>query len=326
MKQRRRGLTFTRADQIQAEPPEWLIDGWLVRDSLACLVGASGTGKTFVALDWACSVATGRPWNEQATARGAVFYLAGEGRGGLRNRIAAWEADRGQPIASAPLFLADGLPYLLEEQSTADVVAAIEQTVEQIADDSGIRPALIVIDTVARAMSGANENSAEDMGAFIRALDTLREAWSATVLVLHHTGLNAEAQERGRGSSALRGALDSEFLLRPAKRAPGLDFVPGGAVSLEATKCKDWESPSPLTLTPRRVDFERVVGGEAVSHSSLAFAATQAATPSKADRVRALLTEDPTLGPSEISRRTGIAKSTVQDILRRQGQFSASPD
>lgn len=46
-------ITFARADSIIPKPTSWLIEDWLVTDSLAGLVGPSGSGMTFLALDWA---------------------------------------------------------------------------------------------------------------------------------------------------------------------------------------------------------------------------------------------------------------------------------
>ena len=51
----------------------------------------------------------------------------------------------------------------------------------------GIEPVLIVLDTLARLMVGADENIAKDMGLAIAGIDRLRQETRATVLVIHHT-------------------------------------------------------------------------------------------------------------------------------------------
>jgi hypothetical protein len=229
-------VNFARADQIELRPVDWLIKGWLVRDTLAALVAPSGAGKSFLAIDWACRVATGCPWYNRDVKQGTVFYLAGEGRQGLRKRIAGWERHHCQPIGRAPLMIADGLPCLGDDVTTAGVIEAMRESAEEMFFNGGSDPELIVVDTLARAMAGADENSAKDMGAVIGALDWMRREWSCTVLVLHHTG-HATA-ERARGSSALYAALDSEFLITPGETA----------FSLRASKCKDWKPPPPTPL------------------------------------------------------------------------------
>ena len=55
------------------------------------------------------------------------------------------------------------------------------------------RPALIIVDTLARCMVGGDENSAKDMGLFIAHADALRKETGATVLIIHHTGKNGRA-------------------------------------------------------------------------------------------------------------------------------------
>lgn len=272
----RRIINFTRIDQIQILPVDWLITGWLVADTLACIVGPSGIGKTFIAIDWACCVATGRPWCDQPTVQGAVFYLAGEGMSGIRKRTKAWELATGSCMDGAPFYVADGLPFLVDDENADEVVAAIEEIVNCLLAESGHQPRLIVIDTVARAMSGAEENSAKDMGGFVQSLDKLRKRWGATVLVLHHTGLSPDTKTRGRGSSALRGALDSEFLIKPLKSDQDQDaamaFSPTGAIELSATKCKDWDSPDSIRLSPKMIEIEITgVQGEAATATSLLY-------------------------------------------------------
>jgi hypothetical protein len=65
---------------------------------------------------------------------------------------------------------------------------------------------LIVLDTLARCIPGADENSAQDVGRAVAAIDRIRAATGATVLLIHHTGKNGDSE---RGSSALRGAADT---------------------------------------------------------------------------------------------------------------------
>jgi hypothetical protein len=71
------------------------------------------------------------------------------------------------------------------------------------------KPVLIVVDTLARAMKGGDENSAQDMGALNDAMSALIEATGACVLLIHHSGKNKGAG--ARGSSALLGAIDTEL-------------------------------------------------------------------------------------------------------------------
>ena len=307
----RRLVNFARADSIELRPVDWLIKGWLVRDTLAALVAPSGAGKSFLAVDWACRVATGKPWYGRDVQQGAVFYLAGEGRQGLRKRIAAWESFHREPIARAPLMIADGLPVLADDINAAGVINAMNEAAEELFFHSGCEPQLVVIDTLARAMAGADENSAQDMGALIGSLDWMRREWGCTVLVLHHTG--HAAADRARGSSALYAALDSEFLIKPGDNA----------FSLKASKCKDWRPPEPLPLRWAEVEIavpnDDPDGPAEIPESSRAIADDQGAVieRSKVDTVHHLF--DQGMSYREIAKDTRISKSTVERWLKGRG-------
>jgi putative DNA primase/helicase len=54
-------------------------------------------------------------------------------------------------------------------------------------------------------------------------------------ILVHHTGVNAEAQHRARGSSAWRGALDIE-----------ISVVPGETIEIVQRKSKDSEEATPV--------------------------------------------------------------------------------
>jgi hypothetical protein len=67
-------------DDLKALPnPEPLIEGTLDRGTTALLYGPWGSGKTFIALDWAASVATGRKWQGRPARKLRVLYIAAEG-------------------------------------------------------------------------------------------------------------------------------------------------------------------------------------------------------------------------------------------------------
>lgn len=67
----------------------------------------------------------------------------------------------------------------------------------------------VVIDTLARAMAGGDENSAQDMGAIIDNVGELQSKLHTHVTLIHHTG--KDASRGARGSSALKPALDLEI-------------------------------------------------------------------------------------------------------------------
>lgn len=215
--------TFVTAGEFMAETTstDWLIDGVLEQNTTCTLFGASGSGKSFVALDWACCVATGTDWHGQEVEPGAAFYIVGEGVPGFRRRMHAWEQKNGFPVADAPVYILKSPVQLSDGDNAKDLSEQIARMVK-----NG-QPCLIVIDTLARNFGG-DENSNTDVSRLMNKIDThLRIPFNATVVIVHHSG-NSD-KDRARGASALKGAMDHEY--RVEKR--------GDVRVLECTKMKD---------------------------------------------------------------------------------------
>ena len=102
-----------------------------------------------------------------------------------------------------------------------------------------VRPDLIVVDTLHRFLSG-DENSSQDAGTMLNACNGLMAEFECSVLLVHHTGVSDEAQHRGRGSSAWRGALDVEISVIKEKN--------GSTITLQQMKQKDSELSEPIYL------------------------------------------------------------------------------
>ncbi len=188
---------LTLDDLQKRAPVRWLVDGYLPLGGFGVLYGPSGSGKSFLALDLALCVAARQPWMGQDVMSGPVVYIAAEGMGGMQQRVEAWRFSRPTCDPSGIRFV-EWSVNMLDEQDVTTLLAALA--------DLPIPPALTVIDTLARCLVGGDENAARDMGLFIAAVDRIRAATGGTVLVVHHTGKNGDAE---RGSSALRGAADT---------------------------------------------------------------------------------------------------------------------
>ena len=196
-------------DSIQDEPVKWLIDGVLPAGGFSALYGPPGSFKSFHALHIAHCIATGTPWmGNEVTEAGGVLYIAGEGFGGVGARIKACKQHH-QTEAGAPIYV---IRHQLNLRSSVEDFNALMLAVETLVMDTGIDFKLIVIDTLARAFGGGDENSASDMMQFVVACGRIQEiVQGAGLMILHHSGKD---QSRGmRGSSALLGAVDSELEL-----------------------------------------------------------------------------------------------------------------
>lgn len=198
----RRTLPLLGYDEMreQAQAVEWLVKGAIQSDAVGILFGASGTFKTYLAIDLALHVAHGLRWLGRRTKAGPVLYIAAEGGTGLYGRLEAWHrARRLRPPSPERLRV---VPAALDLRAEAWRVVDAAQM-------AGITPALVVVDTLSQTFRG-EENSAQDVAGYLGELgNRLRALWRCTVLVLHHSGHSQT--ERPRGSSAIQ--ANSSFLL-----------------------------------------------------------------------------------------------------------------
>ncbi len=196
---------FLDGDAIAEIPsPAPLIDGLLMRDSIAALYGRSASGKSFVAVDWALSVATGSWWYGRAVHPGRVLYIVAEGAAGMRDRLEAWKTHRRVHTAGTITWLPLAVNLLDDTATVALATVASE-----------LQPTFVIIDTLARAMPGGDENKSADMGTIVQAAEAIRAAsGGACVLLVHHTGKDAAAGLRGH--SSLEAALETSIELKTA--------------------------------------------------------------------------------------------------------------
>lgn len=198
-----RARPFDLLDDTQVEhlpPISWLADQIVPFGGLCAMYGPPGSGKSFVAIDLAFSVALGIPWLGREVMTGGALYFAAEGRGGLGQRVAAWKSRHERRGHTLGVGFHVSSINLLEPITAARIVATVET-------HSAIRSPcqLIVIDTLARSMIG-DENDTGDMSQLIATIDRVRELTESTVLLVHHTKKDSDLE---RGSSALRGGVDT---------------------------------------------------------------------------------------------------------------------
>jgi hypothetical protein len=209
-------------EEMCSQPaPSWLIEGILPDAGVAMLWGPSGSYKSFVALDLAAHVCLGLDWNghkitpalrgmEQPheSPKHRVLYVAAEGN--MSARADCWTAHNhdayvthagfGDAAGGDAFRFLDNYPINLLDPDSVNALA------EYVSHE---QYSLIVIDTLARTIPGADENAAQDMSKAMDALARLGTAAGAVVLVIHHTGKDESRAERG--SSAIRAAVDASI-------------------------------------------------------------------------------------------------------------------
>ncbi len=205
----------------------YVVKGWLHAGTLSVLYGPPGTGKTFLALDIANHVQNGEAWGGCRVTKSNVLYVAAEAGANFANRIAA--------LDRPTLWM---LPGPIRLGGPDDDSGPIAEALGRLSDAKGPF-GLIVVDTLARVMEGADENSGADIARLVAALSKLAKATGAHVMVIHHTGKDAE---RGmRGHSALLGAIDTEIRVSKDREDPAKKRIVA-----EATKQRDMAPASPF--------------------------------------------------------------------------------
>lgn len=188
-------------DLLNAPPLPWLIRGVVPRNALVSVFGASGSGKSFLVLDLACAVASGEPnWFDYSVKQqSAVIYCVLEGEGGIGKRLAAWKQHAGKPVPEELKFVTQPFNLLGGRQEIVELARAIQ--------GAGGHGGLVILDTLSRAVPGADENSSVDMGNIIAAAKALQDEVGGVVMLVHHTG--KDASKGLRGHSSLHAALDA---------------------------------------------------------------------------------------------------------------------
>lgn len=232
------------AEFSSGEPPQWIVKHVLPAAELVVLYGASGSGKSFLALDIAGCIARGVPWRGKRVRQGRVVYIAAEGAGGFRNRLKAYAIANELDLNGLDIGVIHAAPNFLDKTDAAAVAASVK---------SSGGASVIIVDTFAQTTAGGDENSGEDMGKALSHCKALHRHTGAVVLLVHHSG--KDASKGARGWSGIRAAADAELevvreesgrWLRLSKQKDGEDELRWG-FELEVVQLGVDEDLDPVT-------------------------------------------------------------------------------
>lgn len=187
-------------------------------------VGAPGAGKSLLIPYLCYAVAQGRKVFGRRVTAGGVFYVAAEDGHGMQGRVTALRAEHGD----APDFAV--IPNVSDLLSKQGQLKALQRAVKER------RPALVVIDTLAVAFPGLEENDAKGMGQVVAAARSLTK-WGAAVVLIHHDTKAGDGLPRGH--SLLNGALDVALYLKREH----------GVVSVKPSKNRNGTTEQELAFT-----------------------------------------------------------------------------
>jgi hypothetical protein len=189
---------YTLADAMSKPSPEWIIKRVLPKRPINMMFGPSGAGKSFVALDIALAVSRGVRWREMRVKQGAVGWLAAEAEGSMRNRGHAYAKHHGLEAPPQLHILGTGIDLTNTEQIKTLAESAVPFALS-----------LIIVDTLAAAAGGANENSGEDMNPVLDNCKLIHEITGASVLLIHHSG--KDETKGSRGWSGIKARVDAQI-------------------------------------------------------------------------------------------------------------------
>lgn len=189
-----------RFNELEDLPlPPYAIDRYPIYErGVNLLYGLPGIGKSFIAVDFIGHLAVAQP-------NKAIIYIAPEGWSSIPVRWKAWcKHYRAEPKNT----------YIMRQSlrlSDASAINAFKEACQSILKS---KVHFIVIDTLARAMTGDNENDTREMNLVIDATERLRADLDCGVLFIHHVN----KQGLLRGSTVLEGALDSVIKVQRDER------------------------------------------------------------------------------------------------------------
>lgn len=237
---------------------EWLIKGILTRNEVSFLLGESQSGKSFLCIDMALSIARGTEWFGRRVVKGGVVYQAGESATGVRRkRLPAYRKHHA--------CAGDQVPFVLL-QNPVDFYNSDEQVEEFIAECQHWKKTmpvpleLIVIDTFNKATPGANENDGKDVGMVLARCERVRKATGAHVMLVHH--LNAGGT-KARGHTSLFGNVENVVTVR--KVIDSKDKDDRQIREWVVSKQKDGEDGVSGKFVLPSVEIGRDVDGDAVT-------------------------------------------------------------
>lgn len=190
---------------------QYIVKDWLQAHSVGIIYGKSQSGKSFIALDLALSIALGlESWaGGRILERMPVAYLCGEGQEDfIKRRLNGWFLAHGHSKKEAEGFFSICTESL--DISNPFTVEHIICDLQQL----GQKPGLIILDTVECFMAG-DYKDAKDVQPFLNGMKELSDKFGACVLAIGHVAKGADDEDPDPlGSTNFVGNVDIDILVQ----------------------------------------------------------------------------------------------------------------
>lgn len=189
--------------------PAWLVESLWGEQAVGFVGGTPKSCKTWLALELALAVASGRPClgHFRVTDPGHVLlYAAEDNAPNIRRRVAAIAQARGVDLERLAVGLITEPTLQLDRDCDQQRLAATL---------AKLKPRMLVLDPLVRLHSG-DENSAADTSTLLAFLRGLQRQHQVAIVVVHHIRKAASAGQPGqalRGSGDLHAWSDSNLFL-----------------------------------------------------------------------------------------------------------------
>lgn len=221
------------------QPPTYLIDNWLVKDTVTAIYGAPGSYKSFFVLDAALKLALGINGIQTPTC-----YIAAEGASGLSLRAEAWCQYHNKQLTERDFVVITQPVMLTNDASVTSFINQVKRTEKRLDIDYG----LIVVDTLSQCTAGGDENATRDMSLATSNMIRIKRELNTTIVFVHHSGKD-ESREM-RGSSAIKANTDA--MIKITSKGP---FVG----ELEVERQKDASHGSLIPFHMELVEINRLM-------------------------------------------------------------------
>lgn len=210
------------------EPPQFVVQS-LIAEGLTLLVAPPKYGKSFLAMDLCCSVATGTPFLGFSTTQSKVLYLCLEdSKGRIKKRLQAVMRDN---LVGQNLFFATEAPDM--DNGLFDWLSSFLKENPECK--------LIVIDTLQKVMGasgGTDYNYFRDSNVGGR-LKSFADSHHLCLLAIHHTPKKRDESDPFNnisGTNGFAGAADTNIvLLRNERMQDSTDMSISGRDVIETT-------------------------------------------------------------------------------------------